>query len=138
MVVTRRDIIRIEKDRKALWAETRRNFKLDRLEVRHQSGVAPCLHAIEAYDLDHPCPVGVVWWRWGMGLEEIDILNSYTFPDLRRLGIRTHLQWALIRRAKPKVLITGRESTVDGIRWMQDFGYVLDEDRLVWCYRVES
>jgi len=136
--VTKRELTKIAKDRKSIWSEVRESINLDALEIRYQTGVAPCVHAIEAYGLDFPCPFGVVWWRWGMGTLEVDILNSFTHPELCRLGIRSHIQKALIKWLKPKIIVTGRESTDAGIAWMMDNGYQLNKARGVWFYQVNE
>ena len=138
MPIPSKERAKIEKARTEVWAEYRRDFKVEDLEIRSRNGVTPGVHAIEAYDRDHPCPVGQLWWRWGLGIDDVEILNSYTFPDVRRLGVRTRLQNYLIEWLKPRVVVTGRESTPDGIAWMEKFGYRLDRKRGVWSYLVSK
>lgn len=136
MTLTSKEREQIEKARVDVWAECRRDFKVQALEIRCRNGVVPGIHVIEAYDRDHPCPFGQLWWRWGLGIADVEVLNSYTFPDMRRLGVRTRLQNYMIEWLKPRTVVTGRESTRDGIVWMQSFGYRLDRKRGVWYYLV--
>lgn len=135
----KKELQAIQAERERDWAHCRKKFEVENLEFRPRNGVAPGVHVIEAYDLDHPAPVGAVWWRWGIGdNNEAEIINSYTFPDLRRLGIRTRLQNYLITWINPRRIITGRCSTIEGIAWMEKYGYRLDRKRGVWYFIVKK
>ena len=128
----------LQSDRALEVADFRARVYPDKLEFRYHGGMVPGTHVIEAYQQDHPAPVGAVWWRWGMGDDEVEVVNSYVMADMRRLGIRTALHHEMIRWLKPKRVITGGTSTVEGVAWMQHAGYRLDRKRNVWYYTVKK
>lgn len=110
------------------WAEIGREIK-SRTHLSYHYGRAaiPGLDTIEAYHRDLPWPVGIVWYNF-VGLNALQVLNSFVFENLRRCGVRTYLHERLLSAYPNRDLIITTSGTKSGLAWMKATGYKQTEN----------
>lgn len=115
------------------WQPTIAAVRAGKIEFRIVETGCPGTNAIEAITPGLPYPIAVVWFRF-RNHYAIDIMNSWTFDPLRRLGLRTYLHRRMIE-CWPSVLeVYSAAATPSGEAWMLAAGYKKCWDG--WRYRV--
>ena len=80
-------------------------------------------------------PIAQVWYRFGIRLDEIAIIDSHTHRDLHRRGLRTKIQKELFRWYPKINSIITQLGTDSGYSWMMKVGYKEHKERYLYCTR---
>lgn len=82
-------------------------------------------------------PIGHVYTRYTYLEGELEIVDSFVKPELRRQGVRTALQNAIWAAHTPEDLtrIVTKMGTTDGLAWMRSRGYQQAKDGYWYCTR---
>lgn len=70
-----------------------------------------------------PFPISLVWFRYSLDNQRLEILNSYVNEGARRNGFRTRAQVELFKLFDEVNKIETQSGTATGSKWMQAVGY---------------
>lgn len=104
------------------WRQLRDKLKHENgLSFHYGKAGAPGTFTAEAYHEDCPMPLCVVWFGF-VGLNAIQIQNSFTFEYVRRCGLRTFIHRKMLEAYPGRYILSGA-GTKSGQAWMKSVGY---------------
>jgi hypothetical protein len=106
--------------------------KSDKLIALYGHAAAPGVRTLEAYHIEMPQPLGIVWFSH-CGLKTIEILSSYTESHVQRCGIRTFIHKSMLSGYPTVDRIISGSGTESGKAWMIKQGYTETPDG--WVYQ---
>lgn len=101
-----------------LKADVRSRRKLTFLYGR---AAIPGTFTAEVYHEDCPMPLAVVWFGF-VGMNAIQIFNSFVFEYARRAGLRSYIHEQMLNSYPGRYVISGA-GTKSGTAWMEAIGY---------------